>query len=355
MPMSSAPRERLSEQVVFSGDQERALRLARAGDEAAFQALVEPYRRELHVHCYRLLGSVEDAEDLVQETLMNAWRGLGRFEGRSSLRRWLYRIATNACVSALRRERLRTPDITPAEAPSGAPPPGVPVDEPVWLEPYPDALLEGVADHSADPACRYSGREAIQLAFITALQRLPARQRAVLVLRDVLAFRASEVADMLETTEASVTSALQRARASIDATVEDHEPPPLPSSPREREIVARFADAFEAGDIPAIVGLLSDDALLTMPPEPYQFTGATAIGQFFATVPAGGRLDRIRLIHTRANSQPALAAYLRDADGRHHAYGIMVLTLEGDRITAITGFPDRSVFRHFGLPRTLHE
>src|ERR687898_937219 len=253
--MSSGPPERLSEQVAFSGDQERALRLARAGEEAAFRALLEPYRRELHVHCYRMLGSVDDAEDLVQETLMNAWRGLGRFEGRSSLRRWLYRIATNACVSALRRERLRTPDITPAEAPSGEPPPGMPVDEPVWLEPYPDALLEGVVDHAADPACRYSGREAIQLAFITALQRLPARQRAVLVLRDVLAFRASEVAEMLETTEASVTSALQRARASID----EREPPRMPNSPREREIVARFADAFEAGDIPAIVELLSDD------------------------------------------------------------------------------------------------
>jgi RNA polymerase sigma-70 factor (TIGR02960 family) len=354
--MSSGPRGRLSEQVAFSGDQERALRLARAGDEAAFRALVEPHRRELHVHCYRMLGSVDDAEDLVQETLMNAWRGLGRFEGRSSLRRWLYRIATNACVSGLRRERLRTPDITPAEPPSGDPPPPTPVDEPVWLEPYPDALLEGVTDVSADPACRYSGREAIQLAFITALQRLPARQRAVLVLRDVLAFRASEVAEMLETTEASVTSALQRARAAVDERIEGHEPAPLPSSPREREIVARFADAFEAGDIPAIVELLSDDALLTMPPEPYQFTGADEIGRFFATVPAGGRLDRIRLVHTRANSQPALAAYLRDqGDGRLHAYGIMVLTIEGDRIAAITGFPDRSVFRHFGLPRTLHE
>ena len=353
--MSFGARGRLSEQVVFSGDQERALRLARAGDEAAFRALVEPYRRELHVHCYRLLGSVDDAEDLVQETLMNAWRGLGRFEGRSSVRRWLYRIATNACVSALRRERLRTPDITPAEAPSGEPPP-TPIDEPVWLEPYPDALLEDIPDHGADPACRYSGREAIQLAFITALQRLPARQRAVLVLRDVLAFRASEVAEMLETTEASVTSALQRARAAVDERIEGHAPPPLPSSPREREIVARFADAFEAGDIPAIVELLSDDALLTMPPEPYQFTGADAIGRFFATVPAGGRLDRIHLVHTRANSQPALAAYLRDrGDGRLHAYGIMVLTIEGDRITAITGFPDRSVFRHFGLPRTLRE
>ncbi len=329
-------------------DQRRILRLARDGDETAFRALVEPYRRELHVHCYRMLGSVDDAEDLVQETLMNAWRGLSRFEGRSSLRRWLYRIATNACVSALRRERVRAPDIMGAEPPAGEPPEGMPVDEPVWLEPYPDAML---ADDAAEPAARYGGREAIQLAFITALQRLPARQRAVLVLRDVLAFRASEVAEMLETTEAAVTSALQRARAAVDSTVER-----LPDSPREREIAARFADAFEAGDIPAIVALLSDDALLTMPPELYQFSGAAAIGRFFATVPAGGRLDRLRLVHTRANAQPALAAYLRDsADGRLHAYGIMVLTIDGDRIVAITGFPDRSVFRHFGLPRTLHE
>ena len=228
--------------------------------------------------------------------------------------------------------------------------------EPLWLEPYPDVLLEGMLDPSQQPEARYEAREAIGLAFVAALQRLPPRQRAVLVLRDVLAFRATEVAEMLETTEASVTSALQRARAAVDERISGHEPPPLPSSPHEREIVARFADAFEAGDISTIVALLSDDALLTMPPEPYQFIGADAIGRFFATVPAGGRLDRIRLVHTRANSQPALAAYLRDrGDGRLHSYGIMVLTIEGDRIVAITGFPDRSVFRHFGLPRILHE
>jgi RNA polymerase sigma-70 factor (TIGR02960 family) len=353
--MSSEPRERLIEQVVFGDDQQRALRLAREGDEAAFRVLIEPYRRELAIHCYRMLGSVDDAEDLVQETLMKAWRALGGFEGRSSLRRWLYSIATNACISALRRERVRSPDIVPADEPGGEPPQPTPIDEPVWLEPYPDTLLEGVPDLSADPEARYGMRESVELAFIVALQRLPARQRAVLVLRDVLAFRAAEVAAILETTEASVNSALQRARAAVDAAV-DRPDPPLPRSPREREIVAAFADAFQAGDVDAMVALLSDDALLTMPPEPYQFTGRTAIRQFFATVPAGGALERIRLVHTRANTHPALAAYLRDrADGRLHAYGIMVLTLEGDRIAAITGFPDRSVFRHFGLPRTLHE
>jgi RNA polymerase sigma-70 factor (TIGR02960 family) len=354
--MSSGPPERLNEQVVFGGDQQRALRLAREGDEDAFRALIEPYRRELSVHCYRMLGSVDDAEDLVQETLMKAWRRLDRFEGRSSLRRWLYSIATNACISALRRERVRNPAIVPADEPSGEPPQPTPIDEPIWLEPYPDSLLDGIPGLAADPATRYGMRESIELAFIVALQKLPARQRAVLVLRDVLAFRAAEVAAMLETTEASVNSALQRARAAIDAAVDGREEPPLPRSRRERDIVAAFADAFQAGDVDAMVALLSDDALLTLPPEPYRFTGRPAIRQFFATVPAGGALERIRLIHTRANTQPALAAYLRDgADGRLHAYGIMVLTLEGDRIVAITGFPDRSVFRHFGLPRTLHE
>jgi RNA polymerase sigma-70 factor (ECF subfamily) len=305
--------------------------------EDAFRELAEAHRRELQVHCYRLLGSVQDAEDLVQETLLAAWRGIEGFEGRASLRTWLYRIATNRCLNALRDRRRRVPEV-----PEGTPAPPEPTRrrEPVWLEPYPDALLE------------YEQREAIGLAFVTALQRLPAHQRAVLVLRDVLGFRAAEVAGILEVSEASVTSALHRARTALEPL--PVEQAPLPGSPEERELVARFTDAFESGDVPRVVGLLTADARLTMPPEPLEYEGPAAIAGFLSTVPAGGRLDRFRLVPTRANGQPAFGCYLRDAHAPvSHAYGLMVLTLDGDRIAAITGFPDTGVFSHFGLPRTL--
>ena len=333
------------------------LERASAGDEAAFGELVHPYRRELHVHCYRIVGSVQDAEDLLQETLLAAWRSLGRFEGRASLRSWLYRIATNRCLNALRDRGRRLPQMP--EPPRGAPEPPEPsrLREPVWLEPYPDALLEDIADQTYDPGARYEAREAIGLAFIAGLQRLPPRQRAVLVLRDTLGFRAREVAEILGTSEASVMSALHRARAALDAELPDpRERAPLPSSPAQRELVARFTDAFEAGDVDGVVTLLTDDASLTMPPEPLEYRGPTAIARFLSTVPAGGRLDMFRLVATRANGQPAFACYLRDPQAPiAHAYGLMVLTLSGDRIAAITGFPDTSVFAHFGLPRTLRD
>ena len=313
-------------------------------DEQAFRELAEAHRRELQVHCYRIVGSVQDAEDLVQETLLAAWRGLDAFEGRSSLRSWLYRIATNRCLNALRDRGRRIPEL-PAP-PDDAPIPPEPTRrrEPVWLEPYPDTLLEA----------RYEQREAIGLAFIAALQRLPPRQRAILVLRDVLGFRAAEVAEMLDVTEASVTSALHRARTALDRL--PVEQAPLPSSAAEHALVARFTDAFERGDVHGVVELLTADALLTMPPEPLEYQGPAAIARFLATVPAGGRLEQFRLVPTRANGQPAFGCYLRDAHAQvAQAYGLMVLTLRGDRIAAITGFPGNSVFPLFGMPRTLRD
>jgi RNA polymerase sigma-70 factor (TIGR02960 family) len=264
------------------------LHRARSGDEAAFGHLTEAHRRELHIHCYRILGSVQDAEDLVQETLLAAWRGLDRFEGRASLRSWLYTIATNRCLNALRDRGRRLPDLPapPAEAPE--PPEPSRTREPIWLEPYPDALLEGVLDRSHDPHARYEAREAIGLAFVAGLQRLPPRQRAVLVLRDVLGFRAREVAEMLGVSEASVTSALHRARSTLDSdrTGREREQASLPDSHEERALVARFAEAFESGDVEGVVSLLTDDAWLTMPPEPLEYQGPAAIARFFATVPA---------------------------------------------------------------------
>jgi RNA polymerase sigma-70 factor (TIGR02960 family) len=339
-------------------DTEGLLRRARSGDEAAFGQLTEAHRSELHIHCYRILGSVQDAEDLVQETLLAAWRGLDRFEGRASLRTWLYTIATNRCLNALRDRGRRLPDLPapPAEAPE--PPEPSRMREPIWLEPYPDPLLEGVVDRSHDPHARYEVREAIGLAFVAGLQRLPPRQRAVLVLRDVLGFRAREVAEMLDVSEASVTSALHRARSTLDSdrAGRGREQATLPDSREERALVARFAEAFESGDIEGVVSLLTDDAWLTMPPEPLEYQGPAAIARFFATVPAGGRLEMIKLVPTRANGQPAYGCYLRDARAPiAHAYGLMVLTLRDDRIAAITGFPDTGVFPHFGLPRTLRE
>jgi RNA polymerase sigma-70 factor (ECF subfamily) len=338
--------------------EEALLESARGGDEAAFAELVDRFRAELQLHCYRIVGSAQDAEDLVQETLLAAWRGLERFEGRASLRSWLYRIATNRCLNALRDMGRRPRE--PVGPPDGTPHPPKPtrLGEPVWLEPYPDVLLESVIDRSEPPGARYERREAIGLAFTIALQRLPPRQRAVLVLRDVLAFRAREVAEMLGASEVSVNRALQRARKTVERAMPpgEREAAPLPGSRGERDIVARFTDAFEAGDVPGIIALLTDDALLTMPPEPLEYEGPRAIGDFLSTVPAGGALERFRLIPTRANGQPAFACYLRDPQAPiARAYGLMVLTLAGDRIAAITGFPDTSVFRAFGLPRTLPE
>jgi len=324
---------------------------ARSGDEVAFRDLVEPYRRELQFHCYRILGSVQDAEDLLQETLLAAWRGLDAFQERASVRSWLYRIATNRCLNALRDAGRRPREVPPM----AEPPQPTRLTEPVWLEPYPDMLLEGVADASPGPEARYETRETIGLAFVAALQHLPPRQRAALVLRDALGFRTAEVAEMLGTTEISVKAALQRARAALQARV----PPgardrtPLPNSSKERELVQRFVDAAERGDTDGVVALLTDDAWLTMPPEPYEYQGHAAIAAFLRDR-AIRRGAPLQLVPTRANGQPAFGCYLPDPHAAIlHAYGLLVLTLGEERITAITWFVDRSVFAHFGLPRTL--
>jgi RNA polymerase sigma-70 factor (ECF subfamily) len=326
---------------------------ARAGDADAFRELVDPYRSELQFHCYRILGSVQDAEDLLQETLLAGWRGLGRFQRRASLRAWLYRIATNRCLNAL-RDRGRRPKEPPAMVELPEP---TRRTEPTWLEPYPGVLLEAVADTEPGPEARYQTRETIGLAFVAALQHLPPRQRAALLLRDVLGFRTAEVADMLGSTEASVKGALQRARATLQARIPPggRERAPLPDSPRERALVGRFADAVEHGDADGIVALLAQDAWLTMPPEPYEYQGHAAIAAFLrdrATL----RSARLRLVPTRANGQPAFGCYVPDPRAAIvRAYGLLVLTLEGDRISAITWFGDRGVLPHFGLPRTLPE
>jgi RNA polymerase sigma-70 factor (TIGR02960 family) len=336
----------------------RVLERARAGSQDAFRGLVEPYRRELQVHCYRIVGSLQDAEDIVQETLMAAWRGLEGFRGDSGVRAWLYRIATNTSLNELRRRGRRPRELAPPPEPPGEPPPPSRMAEPIWLEPYPDVLLEGLPDRSGGPDVRYDTREAIELAFVAALQHLAPGQRAVLVLRDVLGFRASEAAEILGTSVASANGALRRARKTLEEQrpAGERERAPRPGSRAEQELVGRFADAFERGDIDALVALLTEDAQLVMPPEPFEYHGRDAIGGFLSTVPAGGALERFRLVPTRANGQHAYACYLCEPHGpRLHAYGLMVLTLERGGVARITGFPDTSVFPLLGLPRTLRD
>jgi len=323
---------------------------AQAGDEQAFSQLVEPYQRELEVHCYRILGSAQDAEDAVQETLLTAWRSLGGFEQRSSLRTWLYRIATTRSLNALRSASRRPP----AEWPNRAitPPEPTRLGEITWLEPYPDVLLDELPDTAPGPQARYEAREAISLAFVTALQLLPPRQRAALILRDVLDFRASEAADILAASEQSVESALKRARATLARQL----PPPgqqpaLPHSRAEAELVDRLTCAFEAADVDGIVALLTDDAWLTMPPVPLQYQGRELCTRFFDLVFALGR--RYRLVATRANGQPAFGIYVFDPHAPVlHANGLIVITLAGERISRIDRF-DNSVLPRFGLPRSL--
>jgi RNA polymerase sigma-70 factor (ECF subfamily) len=328
------------------------LERARTGDEQAFRTLTDPHRRELQVHCYRILGSVQDAEDLVQETLLAAWRGLADFEGRASLRSWLYRIATNRCLNAL-RDDARRPDVIDA-AGLGKPEP-TRWGEPIWLQPYPDALLDGLPDRAEGPEARYEKREAVSLAFVSGLQRMAPYQRAVLVLRDVLGYRAAEVADMLDSTPAAVNSALQRARAALDAAPERAVGGTLPDPGVERELLTRFADAFEGGDIDALVALLTEDAWIRMPPEPHEYQGRAAIAAFLRTRSiwhSGGRA--IRLVATRANGQPAFAYYLGDPQaGVARAAGVFVLALDGGAICTITRLGDNGVLPYFGLPRTI--
>ena len=323
---------------------------ARAGNGDAFQELTEPYRRELLVHCYRMLGSFQDAEDTLQDTLLSAWQALAAFEGRASLRTWLYRIATNRCLDA-RRSASRRP-AKEWDVPGFEPPEPTRLGEIAWLEPYPDTVLEGGIDVPLGPEARYEQLESISLAFVTALQVLPPRQLAVLVLRDVLGFHADEVAEMLDSTVDSVTSALKRARASLERgrSSGDCELPPAPGSPAEDAIVASFTRAWESADLDALVALLTDDVFISMPPMPFEYAGRELVAQVTASLFATGR--RFDLVPTRANGQPAFGAYLRTAGGISHGTGLYVLTLAGNRIRAMTRF-ENSVLPSFGLPRSL--
>jgi RNA polymerase sigma-70 factor, ECF subfamily len=324
---------------------------ARAGDEAAFRELTDTYRREIHLHCYRMLGSLHDAEDAFQETLLRAWRHLGGYEPSGSFRAWLYRIATNVCLTAAAtRRREETRVVHELEHSSG---------EAVRLTPYPDTLLDELPSGAAEPGAVYDLEESVRLAFLAAAQLLPPRQRAVLMLRDVLGFAAAEVAEALGTTNAGVNSALQRARATLEQRRREGRLSLIGTRPGgdvERSLVRRYMEAWQAVDIEALVELLREDAVMTMPPEPLVFRGRGEIGHFFASVPAGGALDQIPLLPARANRQPALGGYVFDpGPGVHRAYGLMVLMLDGDRIAEITGFVDPTLFAHFGLPAELDD
>jgi RNA polymerase sigma-70 factor (ECF subfamily) len=324
---------------------------ARAHDEEAFQRLVEPHRGELQVHCYRMLGSLHDAEDVMQETLMAAWRGLDGFQERASVRTWLYRIATNRCLNWLRGASRRAPEelrlpVQPPEANR--------MGEVAWLEPYPDLVLEGLPDTSPGPEAIYESRESISLAFTTALQLLPPRQRAVLVLRDVLGFRAGEVAHMLEATEESVTSALKRARAGVQRELPtERERPPVAGSDMERALVDRLTEAYTAGDLDRLVALLTEDVRLAMPPVPLEYEGLELVTHFLRVV-AFREGRRFRLVATRANMQPAFGIYVVERQAPlARALGMQVFTLAGPHIAAITHFADTSLLSRFGLPRSL--
>ena len=330
----------------MSEDLESRNRLARAqrGDEEAFAELTGPFRRELQLHCYRILGSLQDAEDLLQETMLAAWRGLEQFEGRSSLRAWLYTIATNRCLNALRDERRRPQLVISADAPDSA--------EIPWLSAYPDALLEGVSDLTPGPAARYEAKESIALAFVSGLQYLAPRQRAVLVLRDVLGFHADEVAEMLGSSTASVNSALQRARSVLESRL----PPArdrlaMPLTGAERELVERFADALQRDDIDAVVALLTDDAYVSMPPEPEWHRGAADISEFLRHR-TQLRGKPWRFVAIGANGQPAIAYYLPDG-AEWVRSGMLVFGVRPDGISYITRFENNATLTLFGAPERI--
>ena len=313
--------------------------------DPAFDDLVEDQRADLHAHCYRMLGSLHDADDALQDTLLRAWRGLPGFRGRSSLRTWLYRIATNVCLDAIARrpKRVLPIDYGPDEREAS-----------LWIEPYPDATL-GVEDGEAAPEARYERREALELAFVAALQHLPPRQRAALIARDVLGFSAKEAAEALETTVASVNGALLRARRTVAERLPQRSQQATLRSLGDRrlqEIVERFADAFERGDVDAILALLADDATFSMPPYPDRYEGREAIASSWLM--PGGPPPRLRYVTVRANGQPALATYLLDAGtGAYLPLALDVLTLRGDRIADVTAFRTPALFPRFGLPEQL--
>jgi RNA polymerase sigma-70 factor (TIGR02960 family) len=314
---------------------------AQGGDDAAFQALTEPHRRELLAHCYRMLGSFQDAEDALQDVLLTAWRGVGDFAGRASLRTWLYRIATNRCLN-MRRDASRRPAAW--DVPGLTPPDPTRLGEVVWLQPFPDALMEGLSELPVGPEARYEQHESMSLAFVTALQVLPPRQLAVLVLRDVLGFSAAEVAEMLDISLDAANSALKRSRAGLA-------PRPLPAaSGTDDALVARFVAAYEAADIDAVVALLTDDIFMAMPPMDLEYVGPAAVHGFLTLLFASGRLHS--LVPARANGQPAFGAYLLGPDGQRHAAGLFALELRDGAISSLIRF-ESTVLPSFALPRTL--
>jgi RNA polymerase sigma-70 factor (ECF subfamily) len=338
---------------------------AKAGDDGAYRSLVEPLRGELHAHCYRMLGSVHDAEDALQDALLRAWRGLRGFKGRSSPRAWLYRIATNACLDAIARRPKRT--LPPGRGPASDPGRELdaPLAETVWLEPYPDELI-GVEDGLASPEARYERRESVELAFIAALQHLPPRQRAALILRDVLGFSARETAEALDTTVASANSALQRARAAAEERLPDEsQQATLRTLGEERlhEIVGRYMAAWEEGDVDAIVAMLTDDVVVAMPPMPTWYRGREAATAFLRDVAfayrwTGSRFEagrrRVRLVAGRASGQVALGAYGWDeVRGAYLPYALQVLTFRGGEIADVTGFVTPAALPAVGLPEAL--
>jgi RNA polymerase sigma-70 factor (TIGR02960 family) len=336
---------------MLPGVEQTMLERARDGDERAFRELTEPYRRELQVHCYRMLGSLTDAEDMLQETLLAAWRGLAEFQERASVRTWLYRIATNRCLNALRGTGRRVPT---EPVPPFQPPEPSRRGEVTWLQPYPDALLEGIADTAPGPEARYQATEAVELAFVAGLQRMPPRQAAALVLRDVLGFGTGEVAGMLGTSHTAVKGALQRARAALDRARAGQAP--RPGSATEQDLARRFADAYVAADLPRVVALLTDDAWLSMPPAPHEYHGLDAIAAFLRASFAYRGDRRVRLLPARANTQPALGSYLTGPAGPAGApAGLFVLTMAGDRIQAVTRFHLDALYPRFGLPGSLPE
>ena len=328
---------------------------ARGGDEESFRCLVAGQRDVLEAHCYRMLGSVQDAEDAVQETLIRAWRALRGYRGRGSLRTWLHRIATNVCIDAIRRRPKRVlpvDDGAPVSPDREASP--EPVREPVWLEPFPDQELKS-EDGAATPEARYERREAIELAFIAALQYLPARQRAALILRDVLGFSANEVAVMLETRVASITSALQRARSGLERRLPDQSQQATLRSlgdARARELVNRFANAFEAGDVGAILGLLAEDATFSMPPYPGWYRGREAIEQSWL-IPSGAP-SQLRYVPTTASGQLAMGVYGRDGELRRFVpICLDVLAVDNGKISDVVAFRSLADYSRYGLPGTL--
>jgi RNA polymerase sigma-70 factor (TIGR02960 family) len=334
------------------------LEAAQGGDTRAFEDLTQPLRRELHIHCYRMLGILSDADDALQDTLLRAWRQIAQFEPRAPFRAWLYRIATNVCLTMLER-RTRRAEVPFAIDEDGYTNASPRAGEPMSLQPYPNRALNDLAGVTSGPEMAIEEAEGVELAFVAAVQHLPPRQRATLLLRDVLGYTAAEVASMLETTVASVNSALQRARATLaqerasGTIARPHVPP---GKAIEQALVGRLVNAWQAADVPAIVAILTEDALFAMPPLPEHYVGRDAIAAFLTTGPAAGRLDCFRFLPTTANSQPALAAYWRHADdGPFHAHGLIVIAFDGEAIASLTRFGEPSLFARFGLPMTIEE